>query len=258
MDGNGAHDTSRFADRVARLLEKVEFRRAERAADREAVYRLRYEAYSRQNMLSASFEGRLYDEVYDECPNGCTTMTFVEGELASTVRVHVGADEDAILPSLNVFSDAIMPHLRRREILVDPTRLAARLELSRRFPELPYFALRPAWMAAQYFCADFIIATTSVDHEAFYRRVCGYQTWSEPREYPQLNFDVVCLGLDFQLGKRRVEGRYPSFMATDVECEALFGGVSMDCRAPVRSGMRRLRSANQAQSEKARLEEFAA
>jgi N-acyl amino acid synthase FeeM len=232
MSVNEINGTSRFAERIARLLEKVEFRRAVRPADREAVYRLRYEAYRRQNLLNPRLVGRLYDEVYDESLNGCSTMTFIDGELASTIRVHVGAHEDAILPSLRVFPDAIIPHLRRGRAVVDPTRLAARLELSRRYPELPYFALRPAWMAAQYFNADCLIATTSVEHEGFYRRVCGYQRLTEPREYPQLTFKVVCMGLDFPSGRRQVEDRYPSFTATEAECEALFGGqlpLRRDC-----------------------------
>ena len=42
----------RFADRVAKMLERVEHRPAMCQADRKAAYRLRYEAYLRENLLN--------------------------------------------------------------------------------------------------------------------------------------------------------------------------------------------------------------
>jgi hypothetical protein len=53
----------RFADRVAEMLDRVEHRLAVCQADREAAYRLRYEAYLRQNLLNQRLEAMLYDEV---------------------------------------------------------------------------------------------------------------------------------------------------------------------------------------------------
>ena len=76
----------RFADRVAEMLERVEHRPAICQADREAAYRLRYEAYLRQNLLNERRDATLYDEVYDKSPNSLITMTYIDGELASTVR----------------------------------------------------------------------------------------------------------------------------------------------------------------------------
>ncbi len=102
----------RFADRVARILERVEHRPAISQADREAAYRLRYEAYLRQNLLDQRLDAMLYDEVYDKSPNSLTTMTYIEGELASTVRVHVVSEEAAVSPALDVFPDVLAPRLR--------------------------------------------------------------------------------------------------------------------------------------------------
>ena len=102
----------RFADRVARILERVQHRPAISQADREAAYRLRYEAYLRQNLLDQRLDAMLYDEVYDKSPNSLTTMTYIEGELASTVRVHVVSEEAAVSPALDVFPDVLAPRLR--------------------------------------------------------------------------------------------------------------------------------------------------
>jgi hypothetical protein len=214
--------TSRFSDRVLRLLERVEHRCAYTRAEKEAAYRLRYEAYIRQGLIEPRLDGRLYDEAYDDAPNAWITTTFIDGELASTVRVHVATDENSVLPSLSVFSDVLMPHLRMGRVIVDPTRLAARLEFGR-FPELPYIALRPAWMAGEHFEADFGLVSIVEHHQAFYRRVFGYAPWCEPRDYPDVNCKIACMGLDFRAARERVEARYPFFRSTRAERDALFG-----------------------------------
>jgi hypothetical protein len=214
---------SKFSDRMLRFLDRVEHRRADTRSEKEAVYRLRYEAYVRQGLIAPRTEGHLYDSAFDDASNSWITTTFIDGQLASTFRVHVATDENSPLPSLVPFSDAIMPRLRMGRVIVDPTRLAARLEFSRRFPELPYFALRPAWLAAEHFGADFVVATIVDKHQAFYRHAFGYESWCEPRDYPAFNLKVACMGLDFRAAKERVENRYPFFRSTQVERDALFG-----------------------------------
>jgi hypothetical protein len=222
MEARVGSGTPGFSERVLRLLERVEHRCANTRTEKEAVYRLRYEAYIRQGLIEPRAEGRLYDNAQDDTRNAWITTTFIDGELASTARVHVAADENGALPSLGAFSDAIMPHLRMGRVIVDPTRLAARFESVRRFPELPFVALRPAWLAAEYFEADFIVATIVEEHVAFYQRVFGYAQWCEPGDYSDINCRIACMGLDFRGSKERVEARYPFFRSTRAERNGLF------------------------------------
>lgn len=214
---------SRFSDRVLRLLERVEYRCVTTPSEKELIYQLRYQAYVREGLIDPRADGRLYDEVFDETPNAWITAAFIDGELASTVRVHAASDENSALPSLGPFSDLIMPKLRAGRMMIDPTRLAAHVELARRIPELPYIALRPAWVAGEHFQADFGLVSIVEHHQAFYRRVFGYKQWCEPRNYPNFNRRVACMGLDFRAGRERVETRYPFFRSTPAEREALFG-----------------------------------
>lgn len=223
MDAHVSGEASRFADRVAKMLERVEHRAAIRLADREAAYRLRYEAYLKQNLLSERVDSMLYDEAYDESPNSLTTLTYIDGELASTVRMHVLNDEAAVSPALDVFPDVLAPLLKGRRIVIDPSRLAARAEMAGRFPELPYFALRPPWMAARHFNADFIVISCATGHVGYYRRTFRGETWSGLRSYPKVTAKVVCMGLEFADKGTSVEARYPSFRSTPAEREALFG-----------------------------------
>ncbi len=226
MDMHAVDRSSRFAERVAKMLERVEFRPAVSAAEREAAYRLRYDAYLRRNLLTPRVDEQLYDERYDPLPSALTTVTYIDGELAGTVRLHVVTDPQTVSPANDVFPDVLHPLLSRRRVVVEPSRLAASAEMAAKYPELPYFALRPPWMAAQHFNADFMVLSCASGHEGFYRRVCGHETWSSPRDYPQVNAKVVCMGLDFAARRDRVEDRYPSYRSQASEREALFGEFS--------------------------------
>ena len=53
--------TSRFADRVLRLLERVEYRRADSPADKAAIYRLRHDAYMRAGTVEPKPSGMFHD-----------------------------------------------------------------------------------------------------------------------------------------------------------------------------------------------------
>ncbi len=231
-----ASSGSQFSERVLQLLQRVEHRVACTASEKEAAYGLRYEAYIRNELIDARQDGLLYDAGYDDSPNSWIVGTYIDGELVATVRINLAVGADGGLPSLRVFGDVISPHLRAGRTVVDFTRAAARLEASRRFPELPYIALRPGYMAAEHFDIDFAIATTRAEHMAFYRRVFQFSAWSEARSYPNVAPKIVCLGMDFQALRDAVLARYPFFRSTAAERTALFGLGSGP--ADARSGAR--------------------
>lgn len=223
MNAQIADAPSRFSDRILKLLERVEHRVAKTPADREAVFRLRYESYIRNGLIEPRADARLYDEVYDDAVNAWITMTFIDGELAGTTRVNLALDEHGVMPSLTVYPDVIAPRLRQGHTLIEFTRTAARLELSKAHPELPYVTLRPGYLAAEHFRVDFAVATARADHIAFFRRVFCFSPWCEPREYPDFTARVACMGADFKAVRDRIEARYPFFRSTAAEREALFG-----------------------------------
>jgi len=212
-----------FSDRVLRLLERVEHRVARAPAEREAAFRLRSEAYQKNGVLQRSDGDRLYDPRYDDAPNAWITTTFIDGELAGTVRVNLGVDEYAILPGLQVFSDILGPKLVARQVIAEFTRLAARLSLSSIHPELAYIIMRPAFMAAEHFDADFAIGTPRAEHMAFYRRTFGATPWCPPRDYPGVTAKIACVGADYRFGRIMIESRYPFYKSEPSEREALFG-----------------------------------
>ena len=214
---------SRFSDRILRLLERVEHRTAKTPADRETAFQLRYDSYRRNGLIEPRADARLYDQRYDDAENSWITMTYIDGELAGTTRVNLAYDEQGIMPAYTVYPDIIGPKLRAGRTLIEFTRTAARLELSKTYAELPYITLRPGYMAAEHFAVDYAVATARDDHVPFFRRVFCFTPWSEARDYPEFTAQVACLGADFGAVRERIEARYPFFCSTPAEREALFG-----------------------------------
>jgi hypothetical protein len=212
---------SRFSERVLRLLERVEYRRAETQEDKDAIFRLRHDAYMREGAIAPHPSGRFFDP-FDEASNVWIIGMFIDGELASSIRLHVADRENAPLPAYTVFPDILGPRLRRGEVIVDPTRFVTRLDFSRRFHEMPYLTVRPGWMAGEFFKADYILATIRTEHQGYYRRVFGHETWCAARDYPTLKKPIACMGLDYFEMRDRVEQRYPFYQSSAAERATLF------------------------------------
>jgi len=228
-----------FSDRVLKFMERIEHRIAKTEYERKEVFRLRYDAYARNDLLKPKPDGRLFDR-YDNCANAWITMTFVDGELAGSVRVSVGIGADADLPCVRVYPEVVTPRLRAGQLVVEFTRLAAKLSLSSAHPELAYVIMRPAYMAAEHFNADVAIATPRIEHMAFYRRIFGAEQWCPPREYPGLTAKFGCMGANFRLARKAVEARYPFYKSSTIEREALFaaseGEMDLDFRCVSAAG----------------------
>ena len=214
---------SGFSDRVSRFLERVEYRIAKADCEREAAYRLRHDAYVRNELMRPRRDRRLFDKQYDLAANALITMTFVDGELAATSRLNLGIGQDSVLPSMAVYPEAVGPRLRAGQVILETTRLAANIQLSGSNPELAYVAMRPGLMAAVHFDIDLAVASPRLEHMAFYRRVLLFTQWCEPRPYPGLTAKFGCMGADFHEAQARIEARYPFYKSTPREREALFG-----------------------------------
>jgi hypothetical protein len=212
-----------FSDRVLKFLERVEHRVASNQIEREAAFRLRYDAYRSGGLLKPRTDNKLYDPLYDDDPMAWISMSFVDGELAGTVRVNVGTAEDAVLPGLQVFSDILASRLRTRRTIVEFTRLAAKISVSSLHPELPYVIMRPGFMAAQHFDADFAVATPREEHIAFYKRAFRAAVWCAPRDYPGLTARLACMGAEYRAVRPAIEARYSFYKSTAAERAALFG-----------------------------------
>jgi len=210
-----------LSDRVMSLLERVDFRRADAPEDREAIYRLRYTAYLREGAIQPNAGERFADSL-DDAINAWIFGVYIDGELASSIRLHVASRQHPDLPALNVFSDILLPEIEHGKIVIDPTRFVADRSASRRFPELCYVTTRLAWLASEFFTTNLLLATVRAEHQAFYRRVFGHRLICEPRHYPSLTKPISLMALDYAMARERVLQRHPFFRSTYFERRMLF------------------------------------
>jgi len=210
-----------LSDRVLALLERVNYRRADTAEEREAIFRLRYEAYQMEGAIAPSINKRFCD-ARDEDTNAWIFGLYIEGELASSIRLHVAHRKWHTLPALDVFSDLLSPEIAIGRTIVDPTRFVIDRSASRRYPELCYVTTRLAVLASDYFSTDLLLATVRSEHQAFYRRVFGHRLACEPRHYPPLSKPICLMALDYPLARERLQQRRPFFRSTVLERRTLF------------------------------------
>ena len=135
--------TSRFADRVLRLLERVEYRRADSPADKAAIYRLRHDAYMRAGTVEPRPTGMFHDAM-DEKDNAWLIGLFIDGDLAGALRLHISASVLAPLPEFTSFSDLIEPYLAAGQTLIDGSRFVSKLEFSLLRNSVPYDKTNPS------------------------------------------------------------------------------------------------------------------
>lgn len=188
----------------------------------EEIYHLRYRAYLREGAITVN-PHRQFVDAYDRSENVWTLGIFIDGLLASSIRLHVGSSESPAMPALQVFGEALHPELQRGRTIIDPTRFVTDIHMSRLYPELPYATVRLAWMACSWFGADLLLATVRVEHQAFYRRLFGHKVLVDAVPYPGLKKPISLMAVECKEARSRVHARYPFLDSTASERAALFG-----------------------------------
>lgn len=208
-------------ERVSVLLERVDYGLALTGEDRDAIFRLRYRAYSREGAIAVN-DAETFSDAFDETSNAWIFGVHIDGLLTASIRLHVTTPACRDLPALKVFPDILGPAVEAGKIVIDPTRFVTDQAASRCFPALCYVTTRLAWLACEYFNADLLLATVRQEHQAFYRRVFGHRPICEPRLYPSLTKPISMMALDYRTGKERVLERHPFFRSSHFERRMLF------------------------------------
>jgi N-acyl-L-homoserine lactone synthetase len=214
-----------FASRLSAFREAVEIRRASTDEDREEIFRLRYDAYRREGAIEPNFGHRFTDR-FDEVENVFLFGVRFEGELVSSIRVHVVTEQYPDSPTVTAFPDILMPELAAGNVIVDPSRFVADRDASRLHPELPYVTARIAVVAMQYFNADIGAVAVRPEHRAFYRKVFAFTPVAPPRDYHGLTVPLGLMMARQDEVRDRVLGNYPFLRSTLTERAQLFGPLA--------------------------------
>src|SRR6202142_2730051 len=185
------------------LFDRVDYRRIETPEDKDRLYLIRYKAY-RQGGLIPPSESERYSDRYDDAPDAMTFGVYVDGELCSSIRLHVLTSERRMSYTTELFGDVLHPRLDQGEVFIDPARFVADPEKAQRFPELPYLTLRLAYLACEYFNADTGLAVVRAAHQGFYRRVFLNETIAEPRPFPNVSKKVALMASGYRTLREQV------------------------------------------------------
>ena len=218
---SGAEPRASLFVRGGALFDRVDYRPIETPEDRDQLYLMRYRAYLHGGLILPSESQRVSDR-YDDVPNAQTFGIYVDGELCSSIRLHVLTPEWRTSYSTELFGDILHPRLDQGEVFIDPARFVADPEKAQRFPELPYLTVRLVFLACEYFNADTGLALVRAEHQAFYRRVFLNETIAEPRAFPNVTKKVALMATDFRIVRERVLARFPIMRSSAFERRMLF------------------------------------
>lgn len=214
---------TRFAGTLMDILDRVEYSRVPMEVVENPVYRLRYEAYRREEFVPFNDAGVVVDDL-DETPNSMCFGVHIDGELVSSIRLHHLSARHPYSPSMKVYPDVLGPMLKQGQHFIDPSRFTSDYEASLAYPALPFLTLRIAVMATIHYRADICLALVRPAHTAFYRRVFGSQEMGDVRAYPGLAFPVQLFGARVEGARyQSIFSRYPFFLSTTEERDQLFG-----------------------------------
>src|SRR5271167_109923 len=214
-----------FSDRIAQLLARIDCRRADTREQREAIFRLRYDAYLREGAIFPNSSG-MFSDRYDETPNAYLFGLYIDDKLASSIRIHVASKECPACLSLEAFPDILQPELDTGKVIIDPTRFVSDEGLSRLHRGLPYATLRLPKAAAEHFRADLVLAAVRVEHQAFYRRAFNQQLICEPQPYPNLTKPLSLMAIQYPTAAGELWRQYPFIPSTFLERQKLFERAS--------------------------------
>jgi hypothetical protein len=218
---SGAEPRASVVVRGAGLFDRVDYRLIETPEEKDSLYLMRYRAYLHGGLILPSESQRVSD-CYDDAPNAWTFGIYVDGELCSSLRLHVLTSEWRMSYATELFGDVLHPRLDRGEVFIDPARFVADPEKAQQFPELPYLTLRLAYLACEHFNADTGLALVRTEHQAFYRRVFLHETIAEPRSFPNVLKKVALMASGFQTLREQVLTRFPIMRSSAFERRMLF------------------------------------
>jgi hypothetical protein len=118
---------------------RVTCRLARSYAERDAIFKLRYQAYLRAGSISQNSFGR-HIEPADHAANAYLMGLYVDRRLVSSLRLQVGSATTPNFSSLELFPHAFEPILRDNKTVVDMGGVAGDGQLARSYVWLPFCA----------------------------------------------------------------------------------------------------------------------
>jgi len=204
-----------------RLLDRLDCRQADSGEERQAIFRLRYQAYLREGAIEPHISESFSDR-YDEMTNAYLFGVYLDDDLVSSIRIHMVCQDHPYSPSVDAFRDILQPEIDAGKTITDTSRFVTDEKLSRLHRGLPYITVRLPWLAARHFRPGQAFAAVRPEHQAFYRRTFNCRMICGPRPYPGLTKPLCLMATRPSTAAEDVQRRYPHFRSSFSERRLLF------------------------------------
>jgi hypothetical protein len=227
LDAASADPRSQSAAPLSyRILRSVSLARSPAGtSERDAIFKLRYQAYLRAGLVSENSFGR-HIEPADHVANAYLMGLYVDRRLVSSLRLQIGSAATPYFSSLELFLHLLEPIHRSGKTIIDMSCVATDGVLARQYVLMPYLILRSWIMAAEHFRADCIAAVVRPQHQLFYKRVLDVELHSEVRLPPHHLTGVNLVILDFASSAKRL---YENLPAIRHSCRRKRNVISSPC-----------------------------
>jgi hypothetical protein len=207
---------------LSHFSERIVSRRASGYAERDAIFKLRYQSYLRAKLIPPNAFGR-YLEPSDHAEGSYLIGLHADHILVAALRLQVSGAAAPDFSPPELFPDVLRPLFRSNKTVVHMSCVATNAELACSYVWLPYFILRCWIVAAEHFAADYIAAAVRPQHQLFYRRVvgCDLHAQSRPRSHHLAPMGLVTL--DFAASAGRLYRNLPFLRSSLPEQLQLFG-----------------------------------
>ncbi|WOI58334.1 N-acyl amino acid synthase FeeM domain-containing protein [Palleronia sp. LCG004] len=186
---------------------------AETPSQKEAIYRFRYDAYAKCDLIRQSLSASLSDWQDDE-PDTVIYGINLQGRLAGTIRLTPLRADQKACATYEMFGDALDPILEAGGTIADGSRLAVACEDPKTRRRVLMYALGIAMDFARHHCASHGAIIARHRHAPFYERY-GFQSISGPFDYAEA-LTPLCLmiaPLPHAVGAVPARSRYDSNVA---------------------------------------------
>lgn len=207
---------------IVDIAGRVSYRRVPLEDLDDPVYRLRYEAYRREEFIPFNSQ-RVAGDDYDGSSNAYCFGVYIDDLLVSSIRFHLVTPDMQESPGRSVWPEVLGPVLDEGKSYIDPSRFTTDHDASLAFPALPFLTLRIVAMASVHFDTDYCISAVRREHAAFYVRVFRSRQIGGSRGFAELKFPMLLYAAEVPVIRDKVYSSYPVFMSTAEEREALFG-----------------------------------
>jgi N-acyl-L-homoserine lactone synthetase len=224
-----AASTQRDAE-LSAFSKRVSLRIAKRSHEREAIFKLRYQAFLRSGMIVAnSFER--YVEPADHAPDTYLVGVHIDSKLVGSLRLSKNTLASPGFPAIDVFPELVRPLLENNKSIVEMSCVATHGDLARLNPRTPYAIIRAWIVAAEHFGADYIVTTARPQHQLFYQRTLGCEVYPDQRQLPYHLSSAGLVTLNFSAAAERLYRTFPYLRSTSSESAQLFDFTAVSARA---------------------------